>query len=310
MDLVESLCLIMIRVFVMFSFGGLFSTPDRRTRQADRQKTYRNLKMQALAIVDIEAFQAAGTVDLMDAGGSRRNILILYSAFHTQLFMPSSAIDFIPTQLVHSLLSNLPRSIPYSKKHGYIHRPSSPHHRRPTLLIKAHATTQPLHRLRDPRPRQRTTRQDPTVPDIPALLALKHSPHKPLFNPHNLDTILTVLLIRQNQNRHTARIFVLQHRLQHQPALVQPPDVVGRGGQVCERRVAHVAAVDDEDNGVAAGVVALPEAAQTMLAANVPYLEVYGRVWRRQFDGRDVLADGGHSFEVRVRGRVRGFDLL
>ena len=48
-----------------------------------------------------------------------------------------------------------------------------------------------------------------------------------------------------------------------------------------------------------------------MLAANVPYLEVDGGVGRRQGDGRDVLADGGHGPEVRVHGGVvRRFDLF
>jgi hypothetical protein len=47
-----------------------------------------------------------------------------------------------------------------------------------------------------------------------------------------------------------------------------------------------------------------------MLAANVPYLEVDGRIGRWEFDGRDVLADSGHGFEVGVRGRVSGFYLF
>jgi len=45
-----------------------------------------------------------------------------------------------------------------------------------------------------------------------------------------------------------------------------------------------------------------------MLPADVPYLEV--DVWLWEFDGSDVLADGGHGFEVGVRGRVGGFYLL
>jgi hypothetical protein len=47
-----------------------------------------------------------------------------------------------------------------------------------------------------------------------------------------------------------------------------------------------------------------------MLAADVPDLQVYGRVWRGQFDGRDILADGGDGFEVGVRWGVGGFYLL
>lgn len=47
-----------------------------------------------------------------------------------------------------------------------------------------------------------------------------------------------------------------------------------------------------------------------MLAADVPYLQVYGRIWWGELDGRDVLADGGDGLEVGVRGRVGGFNLL
>jgi hypothetical protein len=54
----------------------------------------------------------------------------------------------------------------------------------------------------------------------------------------------------------------------------------------------------------------LPQAAQAMLAADIPYLEVDGRIRGREFDGRDVLADGGYGFEIRVRGGIGGFDLF
>lgn len=47
-----------------------------------------------------------------------------------------------------------------------------------------------------------------------------------------------------------------------------------------------------------------------MLAADVPELEVDGRVWWGKGEGDCVLADGGDGFEVWVRGRVGGFDLL
>jgi hypothetical protein len=47
-----------------------------------------------------------------------------------------------------------------------------------------------------------------------------------------------------------------------------------------------------------------------MLAADVPYLEIDWWIGRGEFDGCDVLADGGHGFEVRVRRRVGGFDLF
>jgi hypothetical protein len=81
-------------------------------------------------------------------------------------------------------------------------------------------------------------------------------------------------------------------------------------GQLGERGVADVAAVDYKDDGVAAAVIALPEAAQAMLAADVPYLEVDGWVRRWEFDGCDVLADRGHGLEVGVRGRVGGLYLF
>ena len=46
-----------------------------------------------------------------------------------------------------------------------------------------------------------------------------------------------------------------------------------------------------------AGVVALPQAAQAQLAADVPDLEVHVR----QVDGGHVLSDGRHGAELRVR---------
>ncbi len=61
---------------------------------------------------------------------------------------------------------------------------------------------------------------------------------------------------------------------------------------------------------MAATVVALPEAAQAVLTADVPYLEVDGWVWRGESDGSDVLADGGYGFKVRMRGGVGGFYLF
>lgn len=47
-----------------------------------------------------------------------------------------------------------------------------------------------------------------------------------------------------------------------------------------------------------------------MLAADVPYLEVDGRVGRGERNGSDVLADGRHGFKVRVEGRVGCFYLF
>lgn len=47
-----------------------------------------------------------------------------------------------------------------------------------------------------------------------------------------------------------------------------------------------------------------------MLAANIPYFQVYRRVWRWQGDRRNVLADGGYGFQVGMRRRVCALDLL
>lgn len=47
-----------------------------------------------------------------------------------------------------------------------------------------------------------------------------------------------------------------------------------------------------------------------MLAADIPYLEVYRRVRWREGDGSDVLADCGDGFEVRMRGCIGAFYLL
>lgn len=82
---------------------------------------------------------------------------------------------------------------------------------------------------------------------------------------------------------------------------------IRRGGERLEVPFADVGRVDDEDDGVAAGVVGLPETAQRVLAADVPKLEVAVCA----LAGRDVLADGWDGLEVRVRVRgVEGFDLL
>lgn len=61
---------------------------------------------------------------------------------------------------------------------------------------------------------------------------------------------------------------------------------------------------------MAAGVVALPEPTETVLAADVPYFEVDGRVGRWKGDGSHILSDSGDSFQVRVRRRIRSFNLL
>lgn len=59
----------------------------------------------------------------------------------------------------------------------------------------------------------------------------------------------------------------------------------GRKGGVV---LADIAAVDDEDDGVADGVVARPHGSQRVLPAHVPDLEVHVV----EGDGGDVLADG------------------
>ena len=86
-------------------------------------------------------------------------------------------------------------------------------------------------------------------------------------------------------------------------------DGVGHGRIRLQRgqlAVAEVGAVNHEDDGVAAAVVAGPEVAQRVLATHIPDFEVHVR----QVDGRDVLADRRHRF-VRgcgVVGEVEGFD--
>lgn len=69
--------------------------------------------------------------------------------------------------------------------------------------------------------------------------------------------------------------------------------------------VTDVAAVDDEDDGVADGIVARPHGAQGVLAAHVPDLEVHVV----EGDGGDVLAHGRHGRFGGARGVVvEGFD--
>ncbi len=72
--------------------------------------------------------------------------------------------------------------------------------------------------------------------------------------------------------------------------------------------VANVSTVDYEDDGVARGVVALPELSQRVLSADVPDFKV--NVW--EGDGGHILADRGDGFEfgVGVGGEVEGFDLF
>lgn len=99
----------------------------------------------------------------------------------------------------------------------------SPHNGRSSLLIPLNPTPNPLNRLPNTRPRQRTHRQNSTIPNTPSLLAFKNPLYKPFLNPYNLHTILPILLICQNQQWHSLRLTMLQHILQHQPTLLQPP---------------------------------------------------------------------------------------
>ena len=59
-----------------------------------------------------------------------------------------------------------------------------------------------------------------------------------------------------------------------------------------------------------AAIVGLPKAAQAVLAADVPYLEVYWWIWRRKRDGSYVLSNCRDGPEVGVRRRVGAFYLL
>jgi hypothetical protein len=88
----------------------------------------------------------------------------------------------------------------------------------------------------------------------------------------------------------------------------EDPPPAATSPSVAQSAVTDVGAVYDEDDGMAAGVVALPELAQAELAADVPEFEVHVG----EDDGGNVLADGGHGFEVGrwAIGVEDGFDLL
>lgn len=92
---------------------------------------------------------------------------------------------------------------------------------------------------------------------------------------------------------------MLQHVLENKTALVQ----AARAVIVLNAAVADVGAVDYEDDGVAARVIAMPEITKGELAADVPELEVHVV----EGNGRDVLADGWHGLEFRL-GVVREED--
>ncbi|ROV88279.1 hypothetical protein VSDG_09013 [Cytospora chrysosperma] len=123
------------------------------------------------------------------------------------------------------------------------------------------------------------------TPDLESTASLA----APLLDAHDLDAVLAVLLVGQDQERHALGLAVLQHVLEHQAALVQAARLV-----VVYVAVADVGAVDDEDDGVGRGVVALPQPAQRELAAHVPELDVHVR----ERDGRHVLPDRGHRVEL------------
>ena len=188
------------------------------------------------------------------------------------------------------------------------HQTRLPHNRRPAFLIPLNAAANPLNRLLHTRPRQRRARQHPTIPQRAALLPLKHLPHKPLLNPHHLDAILAVLLIRQHEQRHALSIGIEEHVLEHEAALVEAAGIDrALGAQTADVGVAHVGAVDDEHDGVARRVVVLPQPAQRVLPAHVPDAQV--QVAHR--DRRHVLPHRRRRRQVRVQvRRVRRLDLL
>lgn len=136
--------------------------------------------------------------------------------------------------------------------------PGLPHHRPPPLLVPPNPTPNPLHRLPDPLPLQRTNGQNPTIPHPTAPLPLKHPPHKPLLDPHRLHTILPILLIRQHQQWDRCRTRMRQHRLQRPSALLQSAHLSLTTEILNVGVVADVTSVDHEDDRVADGVVARP----------------------------------------------------
>lgn len=181
----------------------------------------------------------------------------------------------------------------------------------------------PLDRFLDPRPHQRTDREDATVADAARLLALEDLAHEAFLDANDLDAVLPVLFVGQHQDRHPCDVGMLQDRLQDLAALVQPPKratgrvdpdhLLGEGGIGRARRstispprrresrdiriLTDVGAIDDEDDGVTAGVVTLPETSHGDLTADIPDLQVH----IRQGEGRNVLADSGGGF-AGIRG--------
>lgn len=135
------------------------------------------------------------------------------------------------------------------------------HNWRSCFLVESHSAAEPLDCLLHTSAGERTAWKHSAVSDIAALLALEHSSHKAFFDAHYLDTVFPILLVGQYQNGYAAGILIGQDTLEHKLAFVQPADVFIGGGprQVGQSGVADVAAVDDEDDGMATAVVALPE---------------------------------------------------
>lgn len=180
---------------------------------------------------------------------------------------------------------------------------SSTPHGRSRLFIPLHPGAQPVHRLSYSVTGQRTHGQYAGITNAVTLVALHDLLHQSLLDADSLDAVLPVLLVGEDEQRYPLRLGVLQHILENEAALVE-----AAGAVVVEATIANVGGVDDEDDGVAAVVVALPQLAQGVLAAHVPDLEVHVG----QGQGRDILADGGHGLELgrgRV-GQVHGLDLF
>lgn len=165
------------------------------------------------------------------------------------------------------------------------------HDGRPRLFVPLDSRPHPVDGFPDARPRQRANRQHPGVANAGGLLALEDLLNESLFDPDHLDAVLAVLLVGEDEQRHALSLGVLQDVLEDQATLVEPA-----GAVVLDVAVANVGAVDDEDDGVAAGVVALPQLAQAQLAADVPDLEVH--VGERE--GRNILADRRHRLQLGI----------
>ena len=204
------------------------------------------------------------------------------------------------------------------------------------FLVSHHPRPHPLHSLSDSRARQRTDWQDSRVPDHATLCAFEYRPHEPLFDTHRLNTVLSILLVRKNEDRNALRRRLREDRLEDEPRFLQSPSVSRRRaiGIVCCRRVVllhaardvassvhpavtitDVRAIDNEDDGMAASIIALPEFSERVLTSDVPNFEVHVV----EVNEGDILADGGDGllwrdersavFGVVVSGRPRVGDV-